>query len=130
MASFELVKAELDIIVKNVKINKIIFMKIYTPKIWLHLVEKCHENNREDRKEFILCLYCNCKKNTKMKLNEHKKKGCEKAMDDHGNQLTLKLYPPLKNVIKATSLQRVGMFWNIGQSWKHYQNQSVITLLL
>jgi hypothetical protein len=27
-------------------------------------------------------------------------------------------------------LQRVGMFWNIGQSWKHYQNQSVITLLL
>jgi len=54
MASFELVKAELDIIVKNVKIKKIIFVKRYTPKEWLHLMEECHENNREDRKEFIL----------------------------------------------------------------------------
>jgi hypothetical protein len=32
-----------------------------------------------------------------MKLNENRKKGCEKFMDNHDIQLTPKLYPPLKN---------------------------------
>jgi hypothetical protein len=36
-------------------------------------------------------------KNSKMRLNENKKKGCEKFVDDDKTQLTLKLYPPLKN---------------------------------
>jgi hypothetical protein len=34
-----------------------------------------------------------------MRLNENKKKGCEKIVDDDKTQLTLKLYPPLKNAI-------------------------------
>jgi hypothetical protein len=96
MASFELVKVKLDILVKNVKIDKIIFVKRYTPKEWLYLVEECHQSNRECRKEFIICVYCTCKKISKMRLNEHRKKGREKVVDDHGNQLTLKLYSPFK----------------------------------
>jgi hypothetical protein len=43
-----------------------------------------------------------------MKLNEHTKKGCEKVVDDHGNQLTLKLYPPLKNTIEGNILAKGG----------------------
>jgi hypothetical protein len=70
-------------------------------------MEECFQNNQGDRKEFI-CVYCNCKKISKMKLNEHKKKGCKKVVDDHGNQLTLKLYPPLKNVIKGGILTKGG----------------------
>jgi len=44
-----------------------------------------------------VCVHCNCRKNSKMRLNENKKKGCEKFVDDDKTQLTLKLYPPLKN---------------------------------
>jgi len=43
-----------------------------------------------------------------MKLNEHRKKGCEKTMDDDGNQLTLKLYLPLKNTIGGINLANSG----------------------
>ncbi len=51
-------------------------------------------------------MYCNCKKNNKMRLNEHRKKGCEKAVDDNGNQLTLNL--PLKNIIEDVILAKSG----------------------
>ncbi len=34
-----------------------------------------------------------------MRLNENKKKGCEKIVDDDKTQLAPKLYPPLKNVV-------------------------------
>jgi hypothetical protein len=105
MASFELVEVELDIIVKNVKIDKIVFVKRYTPKEWLNLVEECHQSNQEDRKEFILCVYCTCKKISKMR-----KKGCEKVVDDHGNQLTFKLDPPLRNTIEGNILAKGGKF--------------------
>lgn len=40
-------------------------------------------------------MYYNYKKNSKMRLNEHMKKDCEKAVDSNGNQLCFKLYPPL-----------------------------------
>jgi len=43
-----------------------------------------------------------------MKLNEHKKKGCEKTIDDDGNQLTLKLYLPLKNTIEGVIFAKSG----------------------
>jgi hypothetical protein len=29
-------------IVKNVKIDKTVFVEKYTPKEWLHFVEECH----------------------------------------------------------------------------------------
>jgi hypothetical protein len=105
MASFELVKAKANIIVENVKIDKTIFVERYTLKKWLHLVEECHHSSQEDRKEFI-CVYCNCKKNSKMKLNDHRKKGCKKVVDNHGNQLTLKLYPPLRNTVESDILAK------------------------
>ncbi len=35
-------------------------------------------------KEFI-CVYCHYKKNSKMRINEHQKKGCDKAVDFEGN---------------------------------------------
>jgi hypothetical protein len=35
-----------------------------------------------------------------MKINEYRKKGCDKAMDFKRNLLKLKLYPPLKNTTK------------------------------
>lgn len=129
MVSFELVEIEPNITINNVKINKIIFVERHTPKEWLHLVEECHQNNQEDRKKFI-CVYCNCKKNFKMRLNEHKKKGCEKTMDDDGNQLTLKLYLPLKNTIEGVIFAKRGMFWNTRQSWNHCQNQGATISLL
>jgi hypothetical protein len=31
-----------SMIVKNVKIDKIVFVENYTPKKWLHLMEECH----------------------------------------------------------------------------------------
>jgi hypothetical protein len=43
-----------------------------------------------------------------MRLNEHRKKGCEKTMDDDGNQLTFKLYMPLKNTIEGVILVKSG----------------------
>jgi hypothetical protein len=82
-------------IVENVKIGKIIFMETYSHEEWLQLFHECHNHCRKDRKEFI-CVYCHCKKNSKMKINEYRKKGCDKAMDFKGNPLKLKLCPPLK----------------------------------
>jgi shikimate kinase len=43
-----------------------------------------------------------------MKLNEHKKKGCDKVVDDHGNKLKLKLYPPLRNIIESIIIAKGG----------------------
>jgi hypothetical protein len=43
-----------------------------------------------------------------MRLNEHRKKGCEKTVDDDGNQLTFKLYLPLKNTIEGVILAKSG----------------------
>jgi hypothetical protein len=54
----------------------------------------------KDMKIFI-CVYCLCKKNSKMKINENQKKGCDKAMDFEGNLFKLKLYPPLRNVMNG-----------------------------
>jgi hypothetical protein len=82
-------------IVENVKIDKTIFMETYTHEEWPQLLHECHNHCRKDMKEFI-CVYCHCKKNSKMKINEYRKKGCDKAMDFKGNPLKLKLYPPLK----------------------------------
>ncbi len=75
MVSFELVEVKTNISVENVKINKTIFVKKYTPKECLHLVKEGHQSSQENIKKFI-CVYCNCKKNSKMRLNEHWKKGC------------------------------------------------------
>jgi hypothetical protein len=41
-----------------------------------------------------------------MRLNEHRKKGCEKAMDEDGNPLILKVYPPLRNVVEGVILAK------------------------
>jgi len=50
-----------------------------------------------------LC-YCDYKKNSKMRINEHQKKGCDKAMDIEGNPFKLKLYPPLRNAMEVCIL--------------------------
>jgi hypothetical protein len=101
MESLELVKSGHSMIMENMKINKIIFMEIYSQEEWLHLIDECHQNNQEDRKEFM-CVYCNCKKNLKMRFNENSKKGCKKIMDNNNNQFSFKLYPPLKNEPRAS----------------------------
>ncbi len=51
---------------------------------------------------------CNCKNFFMMRLNEHRKKGCEKAMDEDRNPLILKLYLPLKNVVEGVILAKGG----------------------
>ncbi len=51
-----------------------------------------------------ICVYCHCKKNLKMKINEYRKKGCDKD----GNPFKLKLYPPLKNVVEGVHLAKGG----------------------
>ncbi len=43
-----------------------------------------------------------------MRLNEQWKKGCEKAVDEDGNPLTLKLYMPLRNAIEGVILAKGG----------------------
>jgi hypothetical protein len=43
-----------------------------------------------------------------MRIDEHRKKGCDKAMDFEGNLLKLKLYPPLKNVAEGVHLVKGG----------------------
>ncbi len=43
-----------------------------------------------------------------MKINEHRKKGCDKAMDSKGNLLKLKLYPPLRNVAEGVYFAKGG----------------------
>jgi hypothetical protein len=42
MALLQLVDRKLNVIVKNVKRDKTIFLEKYTPEEWLHLVEECH----------------------------------------------------------------------------------------
>jgi hypothetical protein len=46
----------MDIIIENVKINKIIFVETYTREEWLRLLKECHSHYREDRKEFICVI--------------------------------------------------------------------------
>jgi len=43
-----------------------------------------------------------------MKINEHQKKGCDKAMDFEQNPFKLKLYPPLKNATEGVYLVKGG----------------------
>jgi hypothetical protein len=43
-----------------------------------------------------------------MRLNEHWKKGCKKVIDDNKNQLTFKLYSPLKHLIEGIILAKGG----------------------
>jgi hypothetical protein len=81
-----------DMIIENVKIDKSIFMETYIHEEWLRLLKECHNHCQEDTKEFI-CVYCLYKKNLKMRINEHKKKGCDKAVDFKRNPFKLKLYP-------------------------------------
>ncbi len=73
---------QLDMIVENVKIDKTIFMEIYTHEERLQLLNECHSQCQEDKKEFI-CVYCHYNKNSKM-INEYRKKGCDKAMNSKG----------------------------------------------
>jgi hypothetical protein len=47
-----------------------------------------------------------------MNINEHQKKGCDKAMGFKGNILELKLYPPLRNVAKGVYLAKGGNILN------------------
>jgi hypothetical protein len=57
-----------DMIVKNAKINKIVFMETYTRKEWLQLFKEWHNHCWDDRKEFIYA-YCHYKK--KLKDEDH-----------------------------------------------------------
>ncbi len=82
-------------------------METYIHEEWLRLLKECHGHCRKDMKEFI-CVYCHCKKNSKMKINEHQKKRCDKVVDSKGNPLKLKMYPPLRNVEKAVYLAKGG----------------------
>jgi hypothetical protein len=43
-----------------------------------------------------------------MEINEHQKKGSDKAVDSKGNPLKLKLYPPLRNAMKRVYLAKGG----------------------
>jgi hypothetical protein len=43
-----------------------------------------------------------------MKINEHRKKGCDKVVDFKKNIFKLKLYPPLKNVAEGVYLVKGG----------------------
>jgi hypothetical protein len=56
-----------NMIKKNVKIHKIVFVKNYTREEWLGLFKECHNHCQKDRKEFI-CVYCHYKKNLKMNI--------------------------------------------------------------
>jgi hypothetical protein len=96
-----------DMIVENVKIDKTIFMETYTREKWLRSLKECHNHCREENKE-IICVYCHCKKNLKMKINEHQKKGCDKAIDFEKNPLKLKLHPPFKNATDGVYLVKGG----------------------
>ncbi len=62
-----------NMLIKNVKINKIVFMKTYICEEWFRLLNECHNHYRENKKKFI-CVYCHYKKNLKMRINEHQKK--------------------------------------------------------
>jgi len=47
----------IDMIIKNVKIDKTIFMETYIREEWLRLLKECHHHCQEDKKEFIY-VYC------------------------------------------------------------------------
>ncbi len=95
----------MDMIIENVKIYKTIFMETYTHEKWLQLLKECHSYCRKDRKEFI-CVCYHYKKKSKMRINEHGKKGCDKVMDFEGNHFKLKLYPPLQNTTECVHLAK------------------------
>jgi hypothetical protein len=80
-----------DMIVENVKIDKSIFMETYIHEEWLRLFKECNNHCQEDKKEFIF-VYCHYKKISKMRINEHRKKGCDKVVDFKRNPFKLKLY--------------------------------------
>ncbi len=95
----------MELIVENVKIDKTMFVETYTHEEWLQLFQVCHSHYQEDRKEFM-CVYCHYKKNSKMKINENQKKGCNKVVDSKKNPFKLKLYPPLKNAMEGVHLAK------------------------
>jgi hypothetical protein len=94
---------EMNMIIENVKINKTVFVETYTREEWLQLLKECHNHCQEDKIEFI-CVHCHCKKNPKMRINEHRKKGCDKVVDSERNPLKTKLYLPLRNTTKGVYL--------------------------
>ncbi len=94
-------------IVENVKIDKTIFVETYIHKEWLWLLKECHSHCQDDKKEFI-CVYCHYKKNSKMRINEHWKKGCDKVMDSERNPFKLKLYPPLRKTVEGVYIMKGG----------------------
>ncbi len=47
----------IDMIIKNVKIDKMVFMETYICEEWLQLLKECHNHCQEDKKEFIY-VYC------------------------------------------------------------------------
>lgn len=89
----------------RVKINKI--EKTTICEKWLQLLQECQSHSQKDRKEFIY-VYCNYKKNLKMRINEHQKKGSDKVVDSEGNPFKLKLYPPLRNAMEGVYLAKDG----------------------
>jgi hypothetical protein len=119
----------MDMIVENVKIDKIVFVETYTRKEWLWLLKECHNHCQEDRKEFIY-IYCHYKNNSKMRINEHQKKGCDKVVDFKGNPLKLKLYLPLRNATEGVYLAKGGNIWNTGRRQMHYWSQRAFALQL
>jgi hypothetical protein len=68
---------ETNMKVKNVRIDKTILVETYIHEEWLQLLKECHNHCYKD----FICVYCHCKKNLKMRINEHWKKGCDKVMD-------------------------------------------------
>jgi hypothetical protein len=59
-------------------------------------------------------VHYKCKKNSKRRINEHRKNRCEKIVNAEGNFLTLKLYPPLKNTMEGMHIVKGG---NISKYW-------------
>jgi hypothetical protein len=96
-----------NMIIKNVKIDKTVFVENYIHKEWLRLLKEYHNHSRKDRKEFI-CVYWHYKKKLKMQINEHQKKGCDKVVDSKGSPLKVKLYPPLINTTEGVYITRGG----------------------
>jgi hypothetical protein len=90
-----------------VKIDKTILMETYTHEKWLQLFKECHNYWWKDRKEFI-CVYYHYKMKSKMRINEHGKKGCDKVVDSKGNPFKLKLYTLLWNTMKCVHLANGG----------------------
>jgi hypothetical protein len=47
---------ESNLIIKNVKIDKIMFVETYACEEWLELLQECHNHNREDKEEFSFSI--------------------------------------------------------------------------